>query len=202
MAATKLGAADFIQKPFSVTGLLAAIARVLDGGDAGPVPRQRRRHSARPTESPIDGTGGQRARGVSAPSRARLSSAGRACIPGLRTGVILHPAPVGFGIVFASLSDETQIPVQIENVTDTGYNTTLASGARSVRTVEHLMSALHGFGITNLLIKTDDEIPALDGSASEFCRQIAEAGVRIRTRRCSRFASRVRSQCAARATSS
>ena len=97
---------------------------------------------------------------------------------GLRTGVILHPAPVGFGIVFASLSDETQIPVQLENVTDTGYNTTLASGARSVRTVEHLMSALHGFGITNLLIKTDDEIPALDGSASEFCRQIAEAGVR------------------------
>jgi UDP-3-O-acyl N-acetylglucosamine deacetylase len=97
---------------------------------------------------------------------------------GLRTGVILHPAPVGFGIVFASLSDETQIPMQLENVTDTGYNTTLASGARAVRTVEHLMSALHGFGITNLLVKTDDEIPALDGSAAEFCRQIAEAGVK------------------------
>ncbi len=80
--------------------------------------------------------------------------------------------------MFASLSDETQIAVQIENVTDTGYNTTLASGARSVRTVEHLMSALHGFGITNLLVKTDDEIPALDGSASEFCRQIEEAGLK------------------------
>src|ERR1700693_6021898 len=96
---------------------------------------------------------------------------------GIRTGVILHPAPIDFGIVFASLSDETQIPMQIENVTDTGYNTPHASGARSERTVEHLMSALHGFGITNLLIKTDDEIPALDGSAAEFCRQIAEAGV-------------------------
>src|SRR3984885_3549200 len=35
VAATKLGAADFIQKPFSVTGLLASIARVLDGGSAG-----------------------------------------------------------------------------------------------------------------------------------------------------------------------
>ncbi len=46
-----------------------------------------------------------------------------------------------------------------------------------MRTVEHLMSALHGFGITNLLVKTDDEVPALDGSAAEFCRQIAEAGV-------------------------
>src|SRR5579872_326607 len=38
VAATKLGAADFIQKPFSVTGLLAAIARVLDGGEIGHAP--------------------------------------------------------------------------------------------------------------------------------------------------------------------
>ena len=37
------------------------------------------------------------------------------------------------------------------------------------------MSALHGFGITNLLIKTDDEVPALDGSALEFCRQICRS---------------------------
>ena len=67
--------------------------------------------------------------------------------------------------------------MKLENVTDTGYNTTLAAGGRSVRTIEHLMSALHGFGITNLLIKTDDEVPALDGSAAEFCRLLAEAGV-------------------------
>jgi UDP-3-O-[3-hydroxymyristoyl] N-acetylglucosamine deacetylase len=62
-------------------------------------------------------------------------------------------------------------------VTDTGYNTTLTSGGRSVRTVEHLLSALHAFGITNLLVKTDDEVPALDGSALEFCKQIAEFGL-------------------------
>jgi UDP-3-O-acyl N-acetylglucosamine deacetylase len=96
---------------------------------------------------------------------------------GLKTGVILHPAPPGFGIVFTSLADETAIPVRFENVTDTGYNTTLTSGSRSVRTVEHLLSALHAFGITNLLIKTDDEVPALDGSALEFCKQIGEAGL-------------------------
>ena len=39
-------------------------------------------------------------------------------------------------IVFTSLADETAIPVRFENVTDTGYNTTLTSGGRSVRTVE------------------------------------------------------------------
>ena len=39
------------------------------------------------------------------------------------------------------------------------------------------MSALHGLGVTNLIVKTDDEVPALDGSALEFCRQLREAGV-------------------------
>jgi UDP-3-O-acyl N-acetylglucosamine deacetylase len=96
---------------------------------------------------------------------------------GLRTGVILHPAPPGHGIVFSSLADESVIAVAVENVADTGYNTTIASGARSVRTIEHLLSALHGFGITNLLVKSDEEVPALDGSALEFCRQLKEAGL-------------------------
>jgi UDP-3-O-[3-hydroxymyristoyl] N-acetylglucosamine deacetylase len=176
VAATKLGAADFIQKPFSVTGLLAAIARVLDRGDAGriagSVAEQGEENGASTITPAVHGARRQRTIARS------IVFGGQGLHTGLRTGVILHPAPAGFGIVFASLSDETQIPVQLENVTDTGYNTTLASGARSVRTVEHLMSALHAFGITNLLVKTDDEIPALDGSAAEFCRQIAEAGVK------------------------
>ncbi|HXN84665.1 MAG TPA: UDP-3-O-acyl-N-acetylglucosamine deacetylase [Candidatus Binataceae bacterium] len=175
VAATRLGAADFIQKPFSVSGLLASIARVLDGGNAAG------------TSSITDraDTNGGRAVAATAHGARHQRTIGRSIVfggqglhTGVRTGVMLLPAPAGFGIVFASLSDETRIPVQIENVADTGYNTTLASGGRSVRTVEHLMSALHGFGITNLLIKTDDEIPALDGSAAEFCRLLAEAGVK------------------------
>ncbi len=174
VAATKLGAADFIQKPFSVTGLLAAIARVLDGGAviaAGSIAENGAANGASAVAPMAHGARRQRTIARS------IVFGGQGLHTGLRTGVILHPAPAGFGIVFASLSDETRIPMQIENVTDTGYNTTLAAGTRSIRTVEHLMSALHGFGITNLLIKTDDEIPALDGSAAEFCRQIAEAGV-------------------------
>ena len=174
VAATKLGAADFIQKPFSVTGLLAAIARVLDGGNGGAAASVTEQVSNGSTANASAAAGAHRQRTIAR----SIVFGGQGLHTGVRTGVILHPAPINFGIVFASLSDETQIPVQLENVTDTGYNTTLASGTRSVRTVEHLMSALHGFGITNLLIKTDDEVPALDGSASEFCRQIAEAGVR------------------------
>jgi UDP-3-O-acyl N-acetylglucosamine deacetylase len=95
---------------------------------------------------------------------------------GLKTGVILHPAKPGSGINFSDLSTETELAARLENVSDTGYNTTLARGGQSVRTIEHLMSALHGAGITNLLIKTHGEVPALDGSARELCRLIREAG--------------------------
>ncbi len=177
VAATRLGAADFIQKPFSVSGLLAAISRVLDGGSDG---RAAAALTAATEDNGDAGTATAPARGA-CPHRTigrSIVFGGQGLHTGLRTGVILHPAPPGFGIVFASLSDESRIPVRLENVTDTGYNTTLASGGRSVRTIEHLMSALHGFGITNLLIKTDDEVPALDGSAAEFCRQLAEAGIK------------------------
>ena len=176
VAATKLGAADFIQKPFSVSGLLASIARALDDGQpaaqVSSVPAQESAGVANRKQP--------RALRAARPQRTIARSivmGGQGLHTGLKTGVILHPAPTGSGIVFSSLADETAVAACLENVSDTGYNTTLTSGGRSVRTVEHLMSALHAFGITNLLIKTDDEVPALDGSALEFCRQLTEAGV-------------------------
>ncbi len=175
VAATKLGAADFIQKPFSVSGLLASIARALEGDSAGPDPSNPRGLSAQ-----LRAAGRKAISAGAIPQRTVARSivmGGQGLHSGLKTGVILHSAPPGFGIVFTSLADETAIPVRFENVTDTGYNTTLTSGGRSVRTVEHLLSALHAFAITNLLIKTDDEVPALDGSALEFCNQIEKAGL-------------------------
>jgi UDP-3-O-[3-hydroxymyristoyl] N-acetylglucosamine deacetylase len=175
VAATKLGAADFIQKPFSVSGLLASIARTLEGDSAGP-----NMSSTHGMSAEVRAAGRKAISAGAIPQRTVARSivmGGQGLHTGLKTGVILHPAQAGFGIVFTSLADETAIPVRFENVTDTGYNTTLASAGRSVRTVEHLLSALHAFGITNLLIKTDDEVPALDGSALEFCKQLGEAGL-------------------------
>jgi UDP-3-O-acyl N-acetylglucosamine deacetylase len=45
------------------------------------------------------------------------------------------------------------------------------------RTIEHLMSALHAYGISNLLVKLSEEVPIMDGSAAEFCRLIEDAGL-------------------------
>jgi UDP-3-O-[3-hydroxymyristoyl] N-acetylglucosamine deacetylase len=179
VAATRLGAEDFLEKPFSVGGLLASIERVLAGEtrsirsvevavDAG-APNAEHAHAAHALAHP------QRTVGDS------LVLAGQGLHSGLKTGVILHPAPPGTGIVFSSLAAQSEIAARIENVSETGYNTTLSGGGHSIRTVEHLMSALHGLGITNLLVKTDDEVPALDGSALEFCKQLRAAGLQDQT---------------------
>lgn len=174
VAATKLGAEDFIEKPFSVSGLLAAITRVMGAGG------ERADISERLVKAEPANGHAQPAAAMKGSQRTIARSivmAGQGLHSGLKTGVILHPAPVGSGIVFSSLADQSAIAARLENVSDTGYNTTLTSEGHSVRTVEHLLSALHAFGITNLLVKTEDEIPALDGSALEFCRQLMEAGI-------------------------
>jgi UDP-3-O-[3-hydroxymyristoyl] N-acetylglucosamine deacetylase len=173
VAATKLGAADFIEKPFSVDGLLGSIGRALvhDGVETHP------ENGVKTNGHPRIKT---RADCATVPQRTIKRSiviGGQGLHTGLKTGVILYPAQSGSGISFTSLSGDVITPARLENVTDTGYNTTLSNGGYMVRTVEHLMSALHGFGITNLLVKTQGEVPALDGSALEFCRLLAEAGV-------------------------
>ena len=176
VAATRLGAADFIEKPFSVAGLLASIERVLSGETGGsrgiePIGEGVVNGISKTTAT---GVVGRRQRTV----RESLVIAGQGLHSGLKTGVILHPAGPNTGIVFSSLADQSAIPARLENVTETGYNTTLSGNGHSIRTVEHLLSALHGLGITNLMVKTDDEVPALDGSAIEYCTQLREAGIR------------------------
>jgi UDP-3-O-[3-hydroxymyristoyl] N-acetylglucosamine deacetylase len=175
VAATRLGAADFLEKPFSVEGLLTSVQRALSGDSAGELAgsdvtegKARRRRSQRPApeHAVVQRT-------ISRP----LVLGGRGLHSGLKTGVILHPAPAGTGIMFSSLADESAIAARFENVSETGYNTTLSGRGYSVRTVEHLMSALHGLAITNLRIKTGDEVPSLDGSALEFCKQLLDAGI-------------------------
>jgi UDP-3-O-[3-hydroxymyristoyl] N-acetylglucosamine deacetylase len=96
---------------------------------------------------------------------------------GGRTGMVLQPLPVDSGIHFLTLPAGTHIPAHLSQVAHTDYATTLTSGADAIRTVEHLLSALHASGITNLLVKVHGEIPVLDGSALEFCRHFQTVGI-------------------------
>ncbi|MBI3990219.1 MAG: UDP-3-O-acyl-N-acetylglucosamine deacetylase [candidate division NC10 bacterium] len=104
---------------------------------------------------------------------------------GLHTGrparLTLRPAPDGFGIVFqrSDLGREALVQATPENVADVNYSTTLAKDGVEVRTVEHLMAALAGLGVDNLLVELEGvEVPAMDGSAAPFVELIRKAGLK------------------------
>ena len=96
---------------------------------------------------------------------------------GRRTGMAIQPLPPASGIHFVTIPANTHIPAFVSEVAETDYATTLSKNGDSIRTVEHLLSALHAYGITNLLIKVHGEIPVLDGSALEFCKSLEDAGI-------------------------
>jgi UDP-3-O-acyl N-acetylglucosamine deacetylase len=85
--------------------------------------------------------------------------------------------PPASGIVFSTLSADVAIPATIAYVHSTGYATSLCHNGVVAKTVEHFLSALHGYGITNLLVRMQGEIPILDGSAVEFCQLLESAGI-------------------------
>jgi UDP-3-O-acyl N-acetylglucosamine deacetylase len=87
------------------------------------------------------------------------------------------PAPAGSGLRFR-LDDAVEFPAHPDYVVDTRRATVLGLGEHRVSTVEHLLSALCGSGVTNALIAVDGpEIPAADGSALEFVAAIETAGL-------------------------
>jgi len=105
---------------------------------------------------------------------------------GLHTGVMANmricPAEPNTGIVFkrTDLKKKNYIISSIFNVSDTTLCTTISNEAGTkVSTIEHLMAALFGKDIDNVLIEVDaEEIPILDGSAKVFVEKINEAGIK------------------------
>ena len=106
---------------------------------------------------------------------------------GLHSGQIvnicLKPSGPNTGIIFKriDLKNENFIVPNFSNVCNTSLNTTISneSGAK-VSTIEHLMGALFGLGIDNVLVEIDnEEVPILDGSAKKFIEKITSVGLKI-----------------------
>lgn len=101
---------------------------------------------------------------------------------GLHTGkqvtVTFCPAPVNHGIKFQRIDLENQpiIPADCDLVTTVERGTTLEKGGATVSTIEHLLAAVVGLQIDNLLIEVDGiEIPIMDGSSAEFLEKLKAA---------------------------
>ena len=108
----------------------------------------------------------------------------RATGVGLHTGkkvlMTLRPAGVNTGIIFRRVDTESpiNIPASAELVGETNLGTTLIKDGIKVATIEHLMSALAGLGIDNIVIELSAaEVPIMDGSAGPFVFLIQSAGI-------------------------
>jgi UDP-3-O-[3-hydroxymyristoyl] N-acetylglucosamine deacetylase/3-hydroxyacyl-[acyl-carrier-protein] dehydratase len=92
----------------------------------------------------------------------------------------LNPANPGYGIQFQriDLPNKPIIKADCDLVTDTSRGTTLQVGDAKVSTVEHILAALVGLGVDNVLIELNGpEIPIMDGSSAPFIELIEKTGV-------------------------
>lgn len=206
MAAVKLGAFDFIEKPLSLNVLLQTVRRAMafpeefpaeigDSGDShGHTPLTQKWISVEEAGEELSGLP---LSSISPQERLQKDRAKRK-IPvqsfqrtiktskvlygtglhsGMKTGLLLQPLPPNSGILFGNLSSEDMVPLHVDYVQTTELATTLKKGMAVAKTIEHLMAVLHAYRITNLMVKMIEEIPIMDGSAMEFCNLIEEAGI-------------------------
>src|SRR5262249_18413 len=201
---TKLGAFDYLEKPLSLYGVLAVIKRALahrkhrhkadvqepGSSQATVLPPDSPQLSLPccqeiPSLPPSSLYHGWRdtvpAQGCSHVRQRTLCRSvvlyGQGLQSGLKTGMILSPMPPHSGILFRNIITRHTMPASVDCIESTDFCTSLKHGCLTARTVEHLMSALHAYRITNVLIKISDEVPIMDGSADAFCHLIEEAGI-------------------------
>jgi UDP-3-O-[3-hydroxymyristoyl] N-acetylglucosamine deacetylase len=101
---------------------------------------------------------------------------------GIAVTMTVKPAAPNSGIIFKriDLKENNIIIPNIFNVSSAIFCTTISNKVGvSVSTVEHLMGALYGMGIDNVLIEIDNqEVPILDGSAKLFVAAISKIGIK------------------------
>ena len=113
----------------------------------------------------------------------KISFEGIGIHTGLKSKLDILPAEPNTGIVFIrkDLKTNNIIYPLYNNVSDTTLCTTISNehGAK-VSTIEHLMGALYGIGIDNVIIELDkQEVPILDGSAKCFVEEINKVGLKL-----------------------
>lgn len=110
-----------------------------------------------------------------------ISFAGHGVHSGKKTTIKIYPNEVDTGYVFQR-TDIKSSPIygRYDNVTSTNMSTIISnSDGVCISTVEHLLAALYGMGVSNAYIEVDGpEIPIMDGSSYEFAKKIKEIGVK------------------------
>jgi len=206
MAAVKLGAFDFIEKPLSIDVLLKTVYRAISYQEdllsiqksseivTQENPLTERLKSFEDSVEDIDElplssiresaflikktTKGKEG---AFPLQRTLKKSkvlyGTGLHSGMKTGLLLQPLPPNRGILFGNVSSDDVVPLHVDYVQTTEMATSLKKGMAVAKTIEHLMAVFHAYRITNLMVKMIAEVPIMDGSALEFCKLIEEAGI-------------------------
>ena len=190
VSAIKAGAYDFMEKPLHLEVLLDKVKSAIKH-------RPSRRNLILPSDTELEIVnadmlmpfGMVEVVDSSEPQRTLKENVvlnGVGLLSGRKTGIILSPLGINEGIVFQTLDGQTihghitsleNFSQVVSSKTFSANSTTLDNGRQQVRTVEHLMAIFSIYGITNVLIKVDDEVPNIDGSAKDFCDLIEQAGI-------------------------
>jgi UDP-3-O-[3-hydroxymyristoyl] N-acetylglucosamine deacetylase len=113
-----------------------------------------------------------------------ISCVGKGLHTGKLTSLTLYPAPEETGIKFIRTDIHGQdnvVYARYHNVVRTQLGTTIQNDNQvEVGTIEHLMAALWGAGIDNVIIELDEsEVPIMDGSSERFMFMLDCAGIKV-----------------------
>ncbi|MEW5799858.1 MAG: bifunctional UDP-3-O-[3-hydroxymyristoyl] N-acetylglucosamine deacetylase/3-hydroxyacyl-ACP dehydratase [Bacteroidota bacterium] len=105
---------------------------------------------------------------------------------GLHTGtkctMTFRPAPENYGIRFRriDIGGSPEIPADVDHVVDIARGTTLGIGEARVYTTEHVLAAVVGLQIDNIIVDLDGKEPPIgDGSAKPYVEKLMEAGFEV-----------------------
>src|SRR3954468_22224306 len=117
--------------------------------------------------------------------RSSIEFSGVGLHSGAPVSMRLVPAPAGSGIVFRRIDlDNFEIAAIGRNVAKVSYATSLMRGSVLISTTEHLLSALIGFGVDNVIVEVDNlEVPILDGSALPYVHAFQSVGLKPQRRK-------------------
>lgn len=116
-----------------------------------------------------------------------ISVSGKGLHTGQQVTVTFEPAPADFGVQFvrADLPGKPAVKADPMHVFDTSRGTSIRDGEAEIHTIEHLMAALAGLGIDNVIvIAQGPETPILDGSSRIYVEMLKEAGVKALDKPC------------------
>ena len=111
-----------------------------------------------------------------------IATSGIALHAGVPVRMTLSPAPAGQGVVFRRSDLGIDIPAHYDRVGETRLGTVIEKDGAAVKVVEHLMAAVAGAGVDDLIVTLDGpEPPILDGDALSYMALIDQAGMKAQT---------------------